>query len=112
MTVQQKLLTMTQVRERFPVAPSRIYELMLGGFFPSPIKVGRRSLWLETDINQWIASIAERRDGRDHLGRPVPVVPVSPRFDDDEPKPKRRIHVRRPITLAEMGKATAKVAAG
>lgn len=31
-----------------------IYHLINCGKFPAPVKVGRASLWLASDINQWI----------------------------------------------------------
>jgi len=34
---------------------SRIYQLILEGKFPSPIKVGKSSRWVRAEIDQWLA---------------------------------------------------------
>lgn len=43
---------------------SRLYELMAEGSFPQPVKLGRASTWVSTEIRQWIIDrIAERDAG-------------------------------------------------
>ena len=50
----EKFLTLSDVIDRVAVTRSTIYRWMQAGSFPRPIKVGIRSLWLESDIQAWI----------------------------------------------------------
>ena len=52
-----RLLTIHQVREFVPIAPSTLYALVAKGTFPKPRKMGKRSLWLESDIQAFIAQL-------------------------------------------------------
>ena len=51
----QRLLRLTDVRERVPYSRSTIYKLISQGEFPKPISIGERAVaWLESDIDAWI----------------------------------------------------------
>ena len=39
---------------------SSIYSLIAHGKLPRPIKLGRSSVWLESDIHSWITAAARR----------------------------------------------------
>lgn len=51
-----RLLTIKQVRELVPIAASTIYDAVAKGTFPKPLKVGKRSLWRDSDIQSFIAA--------------------------------------------------------
>lgn len=42
---------------------SRLYELVAEGSFPQPVKLGRASAWVSTEVQQWIADRIAERDG-------------------------------------------------
>jgi predicted DNA-binding transcriptional regulator AlpA len=44
------------------MAAPTIYELIRKGEFPMPVKRGRSSLWIESEIDAWIAELKEERD--------------------------------------------------
>lgn len=44
------------------MAAPTIYELIRKGEFPAPVKRGRSSLWIESEIDAWIADLKEHRD--------------------------------------------------
>lgn len=45
------------------------YKLIQDGEFPKPIKLGRSSRWLKSEVEQWLqARIDESREGNSALG--------------------------------------------
>jgi len=44
------------------IAVPTIYELIRKGEFPAPVKRGRSSLWVESEIDAWIAELIAARD--------------------------------------------------
>lgn len=44
------------------MAAPTIYELIRKGEFPTPVKRGRSSLWIESEIDAWIDALKEDRD--------------------------------------------------
>lgn len=49
------------VRDRVGMHPSTIYAEIKAGRFPAPVKLGRSSRWVESEIDNYIAArIAER----------------------------------------------------
>lgn len=44
------------------MAAPTIYELVRKGEFPAPVKRGRSSLWIESEIDAWIAGLKDTRD--------------------------------------------------
>lgn len=60
----ERLLPMRAVRDQVALHPATIYGLIKAKEFPQPIKMGRRSLWIESEIQAWIqARIADSRMG-------------------------------------------------
>jgi prophage regulatory protein len=61
--MSKKCLRLTEVRRRVPYSRSTIYAKIARGEFPAPIDLGARAVaWLESDIDEWIASrIAKSR---------------------------------------------------
>ena len=63
MSLAQERLIKTSELHAFgvPYRRSRIMELVAAGAFPAPIKLSpRRNVWRASDVQQWIAQIAER----------------------------------------------------
>ncbi len=51
------------VRDKVGMHQATIYDLIKTSGFPAPIKVGRRSPWIEHEIDAWIAKlVAEHRE--------------------------------------------------
>ena len=50
-----RLLSIAQVREIVPLAPSTLYAQVAAGKFPKPRKIGKRSLWRLSDVQRYIA---------------------------------------------------------
>ena len=48
------------VQQHFPVSRSKWYAGMKNGLYPQPIKVGRMSLWLASDIQKLIDQLATK----------------------------------------------------
>lgn len=42
---------------------SYIYKELAAGRFPRPVKVGRRSVWIESEIDAWMLERISVRDG-------------------------------------------------
>ena len=54
---EDKILRLPEVKTRTGIARSTIYKLIAAGDFPPPVSLGARAVgWLESDVNQWIAS--------------------------------------------------------
>ena len=55
--MSEKLLRLAEVQRRVPYSRSTIYLKISSGDFPPPINLGARAVaWLESDIDEWIAS--------------------------------------------------------
>jgi prophage regulatory protein len=51
----QRILRLPDVESKTGLACSSIYLMIANNLFPSPIKLGKRSVgWLENEIDQWI----------------------------------------------------------
>lgn len=61
----ERLLRLPQVLSIVGLSTSRLYELIAGGEFTSPVKVGRTSLWPASEVHAWVARqvAASRRKG-------------------------------------------------
>ena len=60
-----KLLRMVDVRERTGLSRSFIYELVKKGTFPRPFKLATRaSVWVESEVNEWIENKIANRGGQ------------------------------------------------
>jgi prophage regulatory protein len=59
-----RALTITDVMEKIGGGRTFIYRAMQANAFPKPIRVGRRSSWIESEVEQWLTErIAERDAG-------------------------------------------------
>lgn len=50
----EKLLTITQVKEYVPFGVTKIYNLVKQNRFPKQTKIGGTSLWRLSEIQKWI----------------------------------------------------------
>jgi prophage regulatory protein len=57
-----KLIPLPAVLDLVPVGRAYFYELVRDGKAPRPIKLGKRSLWLEHEVDSWVDELAARRD--------------------------------------------------
>lgn len=57
----KRLLPLNEVLARVPVCRAYWYELVRQGEAPRPIKLGKRSLWVEAELDQWLDKLAEQR---------------------------------------------------
>jgi prophage regulatory protein len=59
-----RALTITDVTSKIGGGRTFVYRAMQEGSFPKPIRVGRRSSWLDHEVEAWMADrIAERDSG-------------------------------------------------
>jgi prophage regulatory protein len=59
-----RVLRRKDVEKRTGLSRSTIYLFMKGGCFPRPINLGPRSVgWLENEIEAWLQSRIQARDG-------------------------------------------------
>lgn len=55
------LLPLRAVSGRCFLSHSHIYSLIREGLFPAPVKIGRTSRWVASEIDTWIASCIQQR---------------------------------------------------
>lgn len=65
--VPERLLPMRAVRDQVALHPATIYGMIKDGEFPKPIKMGRRSLWIESEVQAWIRQRGEADRARGAL---------------------------------------------
>ncbi len=59
---KDKLLRMPNVQERVPFSKQHIYNLIRAGDFPAPIALSRNTVvWLEREIDKWVAQRVKER---------------------------------------------------
>jgi prophage regulatory protein len=57
-----RFLRFPQVKARVGFGHSWIYAMIARGLFPGPVKVGRSSVWIASEVDDWIGRrIAEAR---------------------------------------------------
>ncbi|WP_369916483.1 helix-turn-helix transcriptional regulator [Xanthomonas sp. NCPPB 3005] len=61
----EELCTLSRVRAMTGLGTTFIYGEIKDGRFPKPIHVGRRSLWVLSEVQQWVAQQIKRN-------RPLP----------------------------------------
>jgi prophage regulatory protein len=66
MQPDRQLLTMHAISELVKHQPPHVYRLIRRGEFPAPIKIGRASRWLSTEIDNWL----EQRLGQRAISNP------------------------------------------
>lgn len=58
-----RFLTFAQVSAKTACGRTRIYAGIAAGTFPKPVRVGCRSLWVESEVEAWMQErVAERDD--------------------------------------------------
>jgi prophage regulatory protein len=57
-----RALTLTDVMAKIGGGKTFVYAAMNAGTFPKPIRVGRRSSWIEAEIDQWLTDRISERD--------------------------------------------------
>lgn len=60
-----QLLKITDVQQRTRLSRSSIYSFMAAGKFPLALKIGSHSRWLESEVDGFIANLAEARGARE-----------------------------------------------
>lgn len=60
----RRFIRRPEVQRRVGLSRPQIYKMIAGNAFPPPVKVGHASMWIESEIDSWIADrIAESRGG-------------------------------------------------
>jgi len=63
----ERLLRLPQVMDRLGIARSTVYKFVKLGIIPAPIKLGTASVWVESQIDDCIATlISASRAHSDH----------------------------------------------
>ena len=52
--MDKKLLRLKQVIECVPFGKSKVWEMSSAGEFPQPIKIGRSTFWIESEVTEWV----------------------------------------------------------
>lgn len=63
MTVDEPLINIKKVLALVPVSRPTIYRLMQRGEFPKAVEIGASRFWLEREINNWLSSRIQARNG-------------------------------------------------
>lgn len=59
--IHPRLIALSEVMSRTGMGRTWIYNSLRDGKFPAQVKLGKRALWVESEINEWIDSqIANR----------------------------------------------------
>src|SRR5262249_1728924 len=62
---ESRLLSFDDVRARVSLSRTTLYALIRSNAFPEPVKIGRSSRWLASEIERWVGGLAvSRRDQR------------------------------------------------
>jgi prophage regulatory protein len=59
MNQKDRIIRLPEVMFMVGMKKTAIYDKIKEGAFPAPLKIGRMSGWLESDVQQWIAAVAE-----------------------------------------------------
>jgi prophage regulatory protein len=62
------LIDFKQLSAKVCMGRSRIYKLIGEGNFPSPVKIGASSRWIDPEIDAYIAQLAADRDSENTGG--------------------------------------------
>ena len=61
--VNNKMMTMADITRFTTLSDKWFYKLIQDGRFPKPVKFGRKSLWLQSEVIEWVNEcIVESRD--------------------------------------------------
>ena len=53
--MSQRLIRLPHVKQMVGLGTTAIYDRIKQGSFPKPIKLGRMSMWVESEVQKWIA---------------------------------------------------------
>lgn len=56
-----KLISRGEVLHVLNIKSTLLYEMVRRGEFPAPLKIGRRSAWLEREVLDWVNTRAAER---------------------------------------------------
>ena len=62
-TRPQRLIRFPEVKHKTGLCRTAIYARIANEDFPAPRKLGRISVWVEAEIDQWISHIAGVQEG-------------------------------------------------
>jgi predicted DNA-binding transcriptional regulator AlpA len=65
-----RLLDRNQVLDKVNLTYPTVWKLMLEGAFPRSVAIGGKTLWVETEIDEYIARLPRRRLKGDTTGVP------------------------------------------
>ncbi|MGV8864977.1 MAG: helix-turn-helix transcriptional regulator [Pseudomonas sp.] len=54
-----QFIRLQRITEKTALSRATVYRMIHDGVFPKPMKVGRCSVWLESDLDQWIQCFLE-----------------------------------------------------
>jgi excisionase family DNA binding protein len=58
-----QLLTLEQAAQVFAISRRTLERLIAGGDFPPPVKIGRASRVLASDVENYLSGLSQRRNG-------------------------------------------------
>jgi prophage regulatory protein len=61
-TTNNQLLTIKEVQQSLGICRAKIYSDMQIAGFPKPIKLGKSSRWVHSEVQDWIRQQVERRN--------------------------------------------------
>jgi Predicted transcriptional regulator len=53
--LQQRLIDIEEVKQMAGIGTTSVYDKMKTDGFPKPVKLGRMSRWVESEVQAWIA---------------------------------------------------------
>jgi predicted DNA-binding transcriptional regulator AlpA len=59
--IPRKIISRRVLLERVPLSYAKIWMLMRAGKFPRPLEIDRRSVWVESEVQDWIDELSDRR---------------------------------------------------
>jgi prophage regulatory protein len=59
----ERLLRRPGVQDKVELKRSALYDLIKRGLFPMPIKIGRSSFWIESEVDRWIEQRVQQARG-------------------------------------------------
>jgi prophage regulatory protein len=62
-TRPQRLIRFPEVKHKTGLCRTAIYARIANGDLPAPRKLGRVSVWIEAEIDQWILDVAGAKEG-------------------------------------------------
>lgn len=65
MNPNERIIRLPEVLDMVGMRKTAVYDKIKDGSFPKPLKLGRMSGWLESDVQQWIMQQAGRMPAND-----------------------------------------------